>query len=449
MTRRDVLKQTALAAGALATKYSTVAGSAIWERPATHPMGIPRGIPAQIKWDVETKFGVTKENAKPGTDLALAAVADHFAENAGDEITLKYGSGVYNFLGQEPSIDLIDDLDPGENGRLVFEGDGMRATTFVTVDGSTAEIDGRNVYRITFRGIHFARNYYTITQGTVVSVNVNTEELLMELHEGFPTPEEIWSIRGKPLNQGKYLRKYSNAPDDPAVILEDNEQVHWDPENTRQAEGRKCVFQIDRNFDQAQEYQPGDILGVKCKHGANTYKFSGGDDIVFENCLWTHRSRGVFRGGTSNIRFSGCRIERLPALNGWTPCLATPGGGPQIGQPNDPRITGIVVEDCDFNSCGDDNIALFNVDGAIIRNTYSYNSFAANIKLYRCTDITVENTEVVNGYCLIREDYDGDERTLTGIINTVVNPTGGTAVEVRANSELPKEFNLSQNFPNF
>lgn len=377
----------------------------------------------QLIWNVEAQFGVTKDNAKPGTDLALDSVAEYLKENPGDQVTLKYNSGTYFFLGTDPSIDLPIDFDPGINGRLFFEGEGMRNTTFITANGSAPDINGQNVHRITFRGIAFARNYLTVTQGTIVSVNNETEEVILALHPGFPTPEEIWSVPGKPLSQGKYLRKYTDDQSDPKVILENNRQVHYDPDNTSQAENKKWVFKIDRNWNVARdEYKTGDIIGVKCKHGGNTYQFEGGSDIVFEDCLWTHRSRGVFKGGCTNIRFSRCRIERLSDIDGRIPCLATPGGGPQIGQPDAPRIGDVVIEDCHFNSCGDDNIALFNVDGAIIRNTYSYNSFAANIKLFRCTDVVIENTMSENGYFIIREDYEGDEYFLYGLQNTIVNP---------------------------
>ncbi|MEX0980473.1 MAG: T9SS type A sorting domain-containing protein [Bacteroidales bacterium] len=381
----------------------------------------------QLIWNVDTKFGVSRENAKPGTDLALHAVAEHFKTNPGDQIILKYGIGTYLFLGTDPSIDLPRDLDPGANGRLIIEGEGMRNTTFITSDGSTPDINGQNVHRVTFRGIHFARNYITVTQGTVVSINAEAEEVILEIHKGFPTPEEIWSVPGKPLSQGKYLRKYTDDKSDPKVIMENNRrfpnlQVHYDPKYTYKIDSAKWAFKIDGRWSVARdEYKAGDIIGVKCKHGGNTYQFDGGSDIVFEDCLWTHRSRGVFKNGCTSIRFSRCRIERIPALNGRVPCLATPGGGPQIGQPKDPRISDVVIEDCNFNSCGDDNLALFNVDGAIIRNTYSYNSFAANIKLYRCNDIVIENTEVENGYFIIRKDYDGNEYFLYGLQNTIVN----------------------------
>ncbi len=109
--------------------------------------------------------------------------------------------------------------------------------------------------------------------------------------------------------------------------------------------------------------------------------------------------------------------------------MSTPGGGPQIGQPNDPRITNITVEDCDFNSNGDDNFALFNVDGAVIRNTVTYNSFARSILLHDDTDIRIIDTEVNHGILLVEnEGVAAQERT--GLLNIHVNPPGTDPITI-------------------
>ena len=52
-------------------------------------------------------------------------------------------------------------------------------------------------------------------------------------------------------------------------------------------------------------------------------------------------------------------------------CLATPGGGPQLGQPDDPNIVNVTVEGVTAVNTGDDSVALFNVkSGAVVRNCY-------------------------------------------------------------------------------
>jgi len=35
-----------------------------------------------------------------------------------------------------------------------------------------------------------------------------SQEVVLKLHPGFPSPKDLWSIPGKPLKQGKYLKKY-------------------------------------------------------------------------------------------------------------------------------------------------------------------------------------------------------------------------------------------------
>ena len=51
--------------------------------------------------------------------------------------------------------------------------------------------------------------------------------------------------------------------------------------------------------------------------------------------------------------------------------LATPGGGPQLGQPGDPDIANVTVDGVTAVNTGDDSVALFNVKaGAIVKNCY-------------------------------------------------------------------------------
>jgi hypothetical protein len=380
-----------------------------------------------------TEFGSTTEDARPAMVAALAAAREHFRGAPDSTLVLAFPAGTYTFEGTQASIDLPNSFAPGAGGRLVIHGAGPDATTLVTARGDATGIDARNVQRVTFKCLHFARNYYTVTQGDVVSVT--RDAMVIALHEGYPTPEALWSIPGKRIQQGKYLRKYSSDPDDPRVLLDtENRQVHYDPERSFEVRDRVWSFWMTSNQASANSYyQPGDTVGIKTKHGANTYFFAGGDDIVFEDILWTHRSRGVLRSGINNIRFTRCKTERLPPLHGRAPCLSTPGGGPQIGQPNDSRTTNITVEDCDFDSSGDDNFALFNVDGAVIRNTRTANSFARSILLHDDTDVRITNTEVRNGVLQVENEGAGRQE-LSGMLNIHVNPPGSDPITI---VELP------------
>jgi hypothetical protein len=231
---------------------------------------IPIAAQTEI-WDVTLLFGVTTADGTPGTVLAIDSARKHFSVNPNDTIVLYYPAGSYDFLGSEPSIDLGNGFTSGTNGRLVFQGDGKDSTRFVTKDRKAHAINGRNIYRIAFRGIHFARDYCTVTQGTVISVA--SGEVVLELHDDFPTPDSLWQY-GIIGGWGLYLKRYTDDPDDPHIITENNSQVAWDKDGSYQSEGRTWRLAL-KNPDQYPPYSAGDIIGVKLKHGGQTYWLSG------------------------------------------------------------------------------------------------------------------------------------------------------------------------------
>lgn len=344
-----------------------------------------------IHWDVTQLFGVSTDNASPGTVLAMDSSRRYFELNPNDTIVLYYPEGIYGFLGENPSIDFGNAFIPGDGGMLEFRGEGYDRTTFITMNRRADAIYGRNVHRARFSGIHFTRDYCTVTQGDVVSVSPGI--VVIELHEGFPTPDSLIQY-GRRNSGGLYLKKYTEDRNDPHIIVENNDQIPWDTANTFQISGRIWQFGL-RNPDKIAPYQAGDIIGVKLKHGGQTYWLSGGDDIAFDSCKWTWKTRGVLRGGISNIRFSNCLIERGPVVGGRTPCLASPGGGPQCGQPDDARITNVIIENCTIKSTGDDNCALFNVDGGIVRNCYFSDGFAFGTRVTQSHQICLENNTYI------------------------------------------------------
>ena len=347
----------------------------------------------KVVWDVTQLFGVTTSDARPGTDLALDSARNHFSDHPGDTICLYYPAGDYYFMGEEPSIDFRNGFISGSLGRLEITGDGYENTIFITRNPRADAIYGRDVYRVLFRGIHFTRDYVTVIQGDVVSVGPGS--VVLELHKGFPAPDSLIQF-GRRNEAGLYLKRYTDDPDDPHIIpeSENNEQIPWDTANTYLVSGRTWNFGLKKP-EKIAPYKAGDVIGVKLKHGGQTYWLSGGDDIVFENCKWTRKTRGVLRGGISNIRFSDCLIDRGPKVGGRTPCLASPGGGPQCGQPNDPRIRNVIIENCVIISTGDDNCALFNVDGGTVRNCYFSDGFAEAPRITQCRSICLENNTYV------------------------------------------------------
>ena len=72
----------------------------------------------------------------------------------------------------------------------------------------------------------------------------------------------------------------------------------------------------------------------------------------------------LVRCGASNVRFTNITVERED--KSW--CLSTSDGGPQIGQPCDPDVANVTVENLVADHTGDDPVGFFNVQG-LVRNS--------------------------------------------------------------------------------
>lgn len=147
------------------------------------------------------------------------------------------------------------------------------------------------------------------------------------------------------------------------------------------------------------EVSAGDILGVKSKHNGQAFFIDGGASFAFDHVRWTEHSRGVIRGGLSNISVTNCRVDRSPLAPQSGPtkrvlgqCMSTSGGGPQLGQPNDPIIYDIVVQNYTAAGTGDDAVALFHVGRAVVTDCHIEDSFARGILL-----VSTRNGQVVFG----------------------------------------------------
>lgn len=348
---------------------------------------------AMLNWDMDARWGISEA----GFDSAITAAHDHFQVSPDDIIVVHIPAGTYNITGADGrSIDLKNGylLDSADQGRLVFQGAGMDQTTLVFVDTDETQIYGNNVAHVTFRDMHMTRAQYTVSQGTVVEVGSNYVDL--DIHEGYPAPFDIvrWSAP-----QGLYLRRYTASLTDPLVITDGkNDQVVWTT-NSYQISGQRWRMLTGYNSVGLVNYNIGEYVGIKSKHTGNTWFFTYSDDLVFENMKYTHSTRGVFRQGTSNVRFSGCRFERAPPINGQMPCLSAPGGGPQFGQPlPDAVSTNMVMENCYIESTGDDCAAFFHVNGGMVSNCVFRDSFARGILLQEdSSNIIFVDTRVSRG----------------------------------------------------
>ena len=307
-----------------------------------------------LHWNVQSKFGISV----PGIRKAILEAKGHFAKAPDDRVILEFDEGSFQLEDESAAKGTIDlsGIKPGAKGRLVFQGKGIDKTTLVFADNKDA-IWGRDVYRVTFADMHITRKKYTVSQGFVVSTSPG--KVVLDIQEGFPTPADIFNPRS---DQGRYLRRYTNSQTDPRIIQENNDQIPW--VRASHLEGQRWEIEL-KNKKAVANYSKGDLVGIKSKHGGQAYWFMGGSDIVFDSVKWTQKTRGVFRGGCDKIHILNCITDRSPPIHGQTPCLASPEGGPQIGQPNDPPITGNLVKNCRFIASGDDAVAFFNASGEI------------------------------------------------------------------------------------
>jgi hypothetical protein len=307
-----------------------------------------------LHWNVQSKFGISV----PGIRKAIHDAKNHFGKAPDDVVILEFDEGSF-YLEDEGSAKGTIDLSgikPGAKGRLVFQGKGIDKTTLVFSDNKDA-LWGRDVYRVTFANMHMTRKKYTVSQGLVVSTA--SGKVVLDIQEGFPTPADIFNPQS---GQGRYLRRYTNSRTDPHIIEENNDQIPWS--RASHVEGQRWEIEL-KSKKVVANYSKGDLVGIKSKHGGQAYWLMGGSDIVFESVRWTQKTRGVFRGGFDKIHFLNCITDRTPPIHGQTPCLASPEGGPQIGQPNDPPTTGNLVKNCRFIASGDDAVAFFNASGEI------------------------------------------------------------------------------------
>jgi len=351
------------------------------------------------RWNVQTRYGL---DAK-GIRQAISAARAHFAIAPNDMVILEFGEGSFwlEDEGREKGTIDLSGIKPGPEGRLVFQGKGMDKTTLVFADNKHA-LYGRGVHRVTFADMHMTRKDYTVSQGHVVEVAPGT--VILDIQPGFPTPDMIFDHLS---DQGRFLKRYTDSKTDPQIIVQNNEQISWT--HCKHLGGRRWQLEIKPKRKVA-DYSKGDFIGIKSKHSkgdaefdGQTYWFFSGSDILFQSVRWTHKSRGVFRGGFEKVQFVDCVIDRAPPINGQAPCLATPGGGPQIGQPNDPATSGHLVKNCRFIALGDDAVAFFNATGKI-SDCYIRDSFVRGILVANAPQTVLENNTVIR--CPVQKSKD-------------------------------------------
>jgi hypothetical protein len=343
---------------------------------------------APLVIDVKEAYGITQD----GIAKAIEAAKKDFAARPNDTVILKFAAGTYALdnTSQSRGIIVVSGLQPGPQGRLIFQGAGMDQTTWVFASGSDW-IYGRDAYRLSFVDMHMAGKDIDVSQGHVVEVGPG--EVVLDIQRGFPTPLDIFDPNPK---GGRYLRRYTDSRTDPQLIPDNNTQIPW--KTTVALSGSLWQINLGRGFlNVTPPYHKGDLIGIKSAFahgGGNNFWFFGGSDVTFDHIKWTGKSRGVFRGGMGKVQISNCVVERLPPIEGQTPSLATPSGGMQIGQTKGAPTLDDLVEGNHFEATGDDSIAFFNATG-VIRNNFVADSFARGILLYHSPNTVVQNNTVL------------------------------------------------------
>lgn len=320
-------------------------------------------------------------------EKAVAMAKELFKKNPRQIVEINIPRGVYDLSSSPRAID-VSDVKPGDGGWLIFRGVSSRTTT-LKFSKTGVWIYGKNAHRVAFQGIQMIADKPTVSQGHVVSVGKG--KVVLDIQDGFATPGDIFC----PGVDRNWIRQYTDSQTNPMIIQDAvipvNEQIRW--ATTTRLAGRRWQMNLS-NPKVVPPYKVGALIGIKAKQTGNTYFFYGSSHITFDDVEWQGKSRGVFRGGTSNVTISNCRIRRGEPINGQSPCLSTPDGGPQIGQPNDEPTKGNRVENCDFVASGDDSIAFFKSSG-IIRNNRVRDSFARGILLYQSPGAQLENNTVI------------------------------------------------------
>ncbi|MBW8184036.1 hypothetical protein [Shewanella nanhaiensis] len=359
------------------------------------------------QWNLDAdKINTSTLNSTIEEAIAYLKVAG----NENSIATISLPAGEFNLSSNQDKLGTLvfSGLETGNNGKLLFKGQGRNKTTLVFSDFEQIAVYGKMTQGLTLQGLHFTREHYSATQGEVVSTSPG--EIIINIHKGFPKPDFLWRYR----DMGHYLKRATNSQSNPKIIQQANKQVKYGyrsgsaypPEHVK---GLQWRFHLaNANQDLADNgYTKGSYVAIKAKKSAFPYSFKGGERLTMNNIKWTHSTRGIIRGtkdkdgnqvAIKDITISNCKMVRAAPIFEQTPILSASGGGIQLNQPDDLPATNILIRNCILDSSGDDNIALFNVDGVKLENITSKNAFARSILITdKAKNVCGTNIKVING----------------------------------------------------
>lgn len=123
----------------------------------------------------------------------------------GGSVVVFFKAGIHDIATTDVTFS-IDNVSPAESMWLIFKGAGMDQTV-LRFDGKNDVISGRNVVRVRFEYMTFARQHLTTSQGVVVSAT--DDKIILDVQDGYPG---IASIMGEPQRlkpgAGRFVRQY-------------------------------------------------------------------------------------------------------------------------------------------------------------------------------------------------------------------------------------------------
>ena len=310
---------------------------------------------------------------------------------------------------------------PPTNNRLVLAGADDGSTEVLLsqdLDQHVAEIPGvwmRNSVGVTIRNLSFNWPRMTVSQGRVTRVDPAAATVDIAIEAGYPGPDRIVDLHNFS-DQGRYLHRFDVDVDpatgavlacrlhpddfDSAGAIEPT-QLAWRGDDLQQV--APGVWRLTITNFQNGPIAVGDYVGIKSKSGLNAYDVRNSALVTFDTVTWHRRSRGVF-GGASNGGPHGVTAVKvahsaiLPdAMTGYAaPCLSTPDGGPQVGQPGFPSA-GHLITNNDFVSAGDDALAFFDASDATVANNTIVDAFSNRGVLFRFSAATTVTTPPTQG----------------------------------------------------
>ena len=375
---------------------------------------------------IDLPVGSQLADVHAATTRVCAGLADGSATTA----TLLFAAGRHNIDMATSTLFEVTGCAAPVGGRLVIAGAGMDVTSLVLATHGNTVLDGKQGWaRLTVRDLTFARPAATATQATIVAVAADGKHLTLETARGFPSIAALLVDRLPRLGaeQGLYLRRYraaAGAEQHPRLVTDlGTNGTEWPPNENAQVrfvcggDGERCpdiepVAGSPRQVKlkvawgtpgEQQRYakaagDAGTVVGVKVKHGGQTFYLSGGDDVAFLRVRWLDHSRGIVKD-SPNVLLRDTRVEHsllhAKGLSGAGAALATPGGGPQIRG----WVHNVTVSNHTSAGTGDDALGLFGILSGSVTGCHISDSFARGILLSNVSDEFAAN---VKGNAVVR-----------------------------------------------